>query len=41
MDISTKAEWVPHKQSWLSVGNLKAGAALIDNEGVVPVIYGI
>jgi len=41
MDISTKAEWVSHKQSWLSVGNLKAGAALIDNDGVVPVIYGI
>ena len=41
MDISTKAEWVAHKQSWLSVGNLKAGAALIDNDGVVPVIYAI
>ena len=41
MDISTKAEWVAHKQSWLSVGNLKAGAALIDNDGVVPVIYSI
>ena len=41
MDISTKTEWVAQKQSWLSVGNLKAGAALIDEEGVVPVIYGI
>ncbi len=41
IDITTKAEWVSHKQSWLSVGNLKAGATLIDVEGVVPVIYGV
>lgn len=41
MDIKTGSEWIAHKQSWLSVGNLKAGAALIDNEGIVPVQYGI
>lgn len=41
LDISTKAEWIPHKQSWLSVGNLKAGSALIDDDGVVPVIYSV
>ena len=41
MDIKTGAEWVPHKQAWLSVGNLKSGACLIDAEGVVPVTYGI
>jgi hypothetical protein len=41
MDISTKAEWVSQKQSWLSVGNFKGGAVKIDDEGIVPVIYGV
>ena len=41
MDIKTTTDWISHKQSWLSCGNLKAGAKIIDNEGIVPVIYGI
>ena len=41
IDIKTKAEWVAQKQSWLSVGNLKAGACMIDAEGIVPVTYGV
>jgi hypothetical protein len=39
MDIKTTTDWIAHKQSWLSCGNLKAGAALIDNDGIVPVLY--
>ena len=39
LNIKTGSEWIAHKQSWLSVGNLKAGSVLIDSEGVVPVIY--
>ena len=41
MDISTKVDWVPQKLSHLSTGTLKAGSVLIDNDGVVPVIYGV
>ena len=41
MDIKTTSDWIAHKQSWLSCGNLKAGSALIDNDGIVPVIYGV
>jgi len=41
MDIKTSSDWISHKQSWLSVGNLKAGSTLIDNDGIVPVIYSI
>lgn len=41
MDIKTSSDWIAHKQSWLSVGNLKAGAALIDVDGVVPVTYAV
>lgn len=39
MDIKTSASFIEHKQSWLSIGNLKAGSVLIDSEGVVPVEY--
>ena len=41
MDIKTSSDWIPVKQSWLSVGNLKAGSVLIDNDGVVPVTYAV
>jgi len=41
LDISTKIDWVPQKLSHLSVGTLKANAALIDDEGVVKIKYGM
>lgn len=41
MDIKTSTDWIAHKQSWLSCGNLKAGAALIDDTAVIPVTYAI
>lgn len=41
MDIKTKIDWVPQKLSHLSIGTLKANAVLIDDEGVVPVTYGV
>ena len=41
MDIKTTSDWIAHKQSWLSCGNLKAGSVLIDEEGCVPVIYSV
>ena len=41
LDIKTSASFIDHKQAWLSIGNLKAGSVLIDNDGVVPVTYGV
>ena len=37
MDISTKVDWIAHKKSWLSAGQMKAGAAVRDVLGVVKV----
>lgn len=35
IDVSTSVDWIAHKKSWLSAGNLKANAVIRDNEGVV------
>jgi len=37
MDITTGADWIPHKKSWLSHGEFKGGAVIRDNEGVVKI----
>lgn len=34
MDITSGAEWIAHKKSWLSHGEFKAGSVIRDNEGV-------
>lgn len=33
-DITSGADWIPHKKSWLSHGEFKAGSVIRDNEGV-------
>jgi hypothetical protein len=33
-DITSGADWIAHKKSWLSHGEFKAGAVVRDNEGV-------
>lgn len=37
MDISTKIDWIPQKKSWLSAGQMKAGAVARDVYGIVKV----
>jgi hypothetical protein len=37
MDISTKVDWIPQKKSWLSAGQMKAGAVARDVLGIVKV----
>ena len=37
MDISTKVDWIAHKKSWLSAGQMKAGAVARDVLGIVKV----
>lgn len=37
MDISTKIDWIPTKKSWLSAGQMKAGAVARDIYGIVKV----
>lgn len=37
MDISTKVDWIPQKKSWLSAGQMKAGAVARDVYGIVKV----
>lgn len=39
IDLETDVDWVPTKSSWLSNANLKMGATIIDNEGVVKLQY--
>ena len=39
LDLKTSVDWIPIKQSWLSVGNMKGGAVIIDPEGIVKLIY--
>jgi len=39
MDISTKVDWSTDKDSWKSTGYLKAGACVIDENGIVKVSY--
>jgi len=39
IDMQTRVDYVPHKQSWLSVGAWQAGSVVIDVEGVVEVKY--
>lgn len=34
MDISTKIDWIPQKKSWLSAGQMKAGAVARDPLGI-------
>jgi len=36
-DITTGADWIAHKKSWLSHGEFKAGSVIRDNEGIVKV----
>jgi hypothetical protein len=40
MDITTGSDWIPHKKSWLSAGNFKAGAVVRDGDGVIKFTYG-
>lgn len=35
IDMTTSIDWVPVKKSWLSAGNLKAGAVIRDIDGIV------
>jgi hypothetical protein len=37
MDITTGADWIAHKKSWLSHGEFKGGSVIRDNEGVVKI----
>jgi len=39
IDMQTRVDYVPHKQSWLSCGAWKAGTVVIDPEGVIEVKY--
>ena len=39
IDLQTDVDWVATKSSWLSNANLKMGATIIDNEGVVKLQY--
>ena len=41
MDIETSVEWSVDKQSWLSMGKLKAGACIADPDGVIRFQYKI
>ena len=36
-DITTGADWIAHKKSWLSHGEFKGGAVIRDNEGIVKI----
>lgn len=35
IEMTTSVDWIPHKKSWLSVGNLRAGAVIRDIDGIV------
>jgi len=35
IDMTTNVDWIPTKKSWLSAGNLKAGAVIRDINGIV------
>jgi len=37
IDMTTSVDWIAHKKSWLSAGNLKAGCVIRDNDGVVEI----
>lgn len=37
MDISTKVDWIAHKKSWLSAGQMKAGSVARDVLGIVKI----
>lgn len=39
IDMKTTIDWVAQKTSWLCNGMLKAGATIIENAGVVEIIY--
>ena len=39
IDMTTRVDYIAHKQSWLSCGAWKAGSVVIDIEGVVEVKY--
>ena len=38
MDMTTNVDWIAHKKSWLSAGNLKAGAVIRDIDGIVEIL---
>jgi len=38
MDISTKIDWIAQKKSWLSAGQMKAGAIARDTAGIVKIV---
>lgn len=35
IDMTTSVDWIAHKKSWLSAGNLKANAVIRDIDGIV------
>ena len=35
--MTTSVDWIAHKKSWLSAGNLKAGAVIRDIDGIVKI----
>ena len=37
IDMTTSVDWIAHKKSWLSAGNLKAGAVIRDIDGIVKI----
>lgn len=37
IDMTTAVDWIPVKKSWLSAGNLKAGAVIRDINGIVKI----
>lgn len=39
IDMQTRVDYIPHKQSWLSCGAWKAGSVVIDAEGIIEVKY--
>ncbi len=39
IELKTSVDWIPTKRSWLSTADLKMGATIIDNEGVVKFQY--
>lgn len=41
IDMQTSVDWVPQKQSYLSIGIFKGSSVVIDNEGVIKVQYTI
>lgn len=41
LETKTKVDWVPQKLSWLSIGMIRAGSVIIDNDGIIPINYAV